>query len=154
MVNVAIILNLKADTVKSAVITLGAVTPVIIHAEEAEKFLAKKKLNEKNIAQAAELAMQAAHPIDDVRGSAAYRREMVRVITARGLRAIRDETEQAGMPKKPILLQGKETADHASADEQVNFHLHPSKQPLMERNIPSKADTTKHYCACFAKKAC
>jgi len=56
--------------------------------------------------------VQAAHPIDDVRGSAAYRLEMVKVITARGLRAIRDENEQAGMPKKPILLQGKETADH------------------------------------------
>jgi xanthine dehydrogenase iron-sulfur cluster and FAD-binding subunit A len=108
LVNATIILNLKADTVQSAVITLGAVTPIIVHAVEAEKFLAKKKLNKKNIDQAAELAMQAAHPIDDVRGSAAYRREMVRVITSRGLTAIRDETEQAGMPKKPILLRGQE----------------------------------------------
>jgi len=107
LVNVAIILNLKDDTVKSASITLGAVTPIIIHAVEAEKYLAKKKLNEKNIAHAAELAMQAARPIDDVRGSAAYRREMVRVITKRGLTAIRDGKEQDGMPKKPILLTGK-----------------------------------------------
>jgi carbon-monoxide dehydrogenase medium subunit len=122
LVNTAIILDvstgstrgLKAATrtVKSAVITLGAVTPIIVHAEAAEKFLAKKKLNEKNIAQAAELAMQAAHPIDDVRGSAAYRLEMVKIITARGLRAIRDGNEQAGMPKKPILLQGKEALEH------------------------------------------
>ena len=107
LVNAAIILNLNADTVKSAVITLGAVTPIIIHAEEAEKFLARRKLNEKNIARAAELAMQAARPIDDVRGSAAYRREMVRVITMRGLTAIRDGNEQDGMPKRPILLTGK-----------------------------------------------
>ena len=112
LVNAAIILDLKADTVKSAVITLGAVTPIIAHAEETEKFLEKKKFNKKNIAQAAELAMQAAHPIDDVRSSAAYRREMVRVITARGLTAVLDETEQAGMPKHPILLWGKEIADH------------------------------------------
>lgn len=111
LVNAAIILNLKEDTVKSASITLGAVTPVIVHAAEAEKFLARKKLNEKNIARAAELAMQSARPIDDVRGSAAYRSEMVRVITKRGLTAIRDGTEQAGMPKKPILLTGKKTAD-------------------------------------------
>jgi xanthine dehydrogenase iron-sulfur cluster and FAD-binding subunit A len=108
LVNAAIILDLKEDTVKSAVITLGAVTPVIVHAEEAEKFLAKKKLTRKNIAQAAELAMQAAHPIDDVRGSASYRHEMVRVITSRGLIAIKDETEQSGMPKNPILLWGQE----------------------------------------------
>ncbi len=52
--------------------------------------------------------MQAAHPIDDVRGSAVYRREMVRVITARGLTAIHEGTEQAGMPKKAILLSGLE----------------------------------------------
>ncbi len=127
LVNAAIILNLKADTVKSAVITLGAVTPIIVHAEEAEKFLAKKKLNEKNIIQAAELAVQAAHPIDDVRGSAAYRREMVKVITARGLRAIRDENEQAGMPKKPILLVGKE--------QKVESLF--AKQPSTSRNFPS-----------------
>ncbi len=107
LVNAAIILNLKNDTVRSASITLGAVTPIIAHAVEAENFLARKKLNEKNIAHAAELAMQAAHPIDDVRGSAAYRREMVRVITMRGLTAIRDGNEQAGMPKRPILLAGK-----------------------------------------------
>jgi xanthine dehydrogenase iron-sulfur cluster and FAD-binding subunit A len=109
LVNASIIVDLKADTVQSASITLGAVTPIITHAEEAEKFLVKKKLNKKNITQAAELAMQAAHPIDDVRGSAAYRREMVRVITSRGLTAIQDGKEQAGMPKNPILLWGNET---------------------------------------------
>jgi len=109
LVNASIIVDLKEDTVRSASITLGAVTPIITHAEEAEKFLVKRKLNKKNIAQAAELAMQAAHPIDDVRGSAAYRREMVRVITLRGLTAILDGKEQAGMPKNPVLLWGNET---------------------------------------------
>jgi xanthine dehydrogenase iron-sulfur cluster and FAD-binding subunit A len=109
LVNASIIVDLKEDTVRSASITLGAVTPIITHAEEAEKFLVKRKLNKKNIAQAAELAMQAAHPIDDVRGSAAYRREMVRVITSRGLTAILDGKEQAGMPKNPVLLWGNET---------------------------------------------
>ena len=112
LVNVAIIIDLKVDTVKSAVITLGAVTPIITHAEDAEKYLAGKKLTEKNITHAADLATQAAHPIDDVRGSAAYRREMVKIITARGLRAIRDENEQAGMPKKPILLASTDVAKH------------------------------------------
>lgn len=104
LVNAALILDLKADTVKSASITLGAVTPIITHAVKAEKFLVGKKLNEKNIAAAAELAMKSAKPIDDVRGSANYRKEMTRVITQRGLTAIRDRKEQAGMPKKPILL--------------------------------------------------
>ncbi|MDD2922176.1 MAG: FAD binding domain-containing protein [Anaerolineales bacterium] len=110
LVNVAVVLTLKDGTVKSASITLGAVTPIIGHAEAAEQFLARKKLSDKNIAQAAELATQAARPIDDVRGSAAYRREMVKVITARALTAIREGVEQAGMPKNPILLRGKKFA--------------------------------------------
>lgn len=109
LVNAAIILDLKSDTVKSASITLGAVTPIITHALKAEKFLAGKKLNEKNIAAAAELAVKSAKPINDVRGSANYRSEMVRVITGRGLTALRDGKEQAGMPKKPVLLAGAGT---------------------------------------------
>jgi carbon-monoxide dehydrogenase medium subunit len=125
LINVAIVLNLKDDTVKSASITLGAVTPIITHAVEAEEFLAKKKLTAKNIAKAAELAVQAAHPIDDVRGSAAYRSEMVRVITARGLTAIRDGDEKAGMPKKPILLQGKEKKAE-SGEQKAGLQSFPS----------------------------
>jgi carbon-monoxide dehydrogenase medium subunit len=113
LVDVALVLDvstgstrrLKADTVKSASITLGAVTPIIVHAAKAEKFLIGKKLNDKNIAAAAELAVRSATPIDDVRGSASYRREMVRVTVKRGLTAIRDGTEQQGMPKNPILLK-------------------------------------------------
>ena len=112
LVNAALILDvstgsthsLKGDTVKSASITLGAVTPIITHATKAEKFLAGKKLNDKNIAAAADLAVKSAKPIDDVRGSANYRSEMVRIITRRGLTALRDGKEQAGMPKKPVLL--------------------------------------------------
>jgi carbon-monoxide dehydrogenase medium subunit len=95
-------------TVKKASITLGAVTPTIVHAEEAEKYLAGKELTEDVIAEAARLAMEASRPIDDIRGSAAYRREMVRVCTARGLRSLLKGEEQAGIPVEPVLLWGKE----------------------------------------------
>jgi carbon-monoxide dehydrogenase medium subunit len=111
LVNATLILDLRSDTVKSASITLGAVTPIITHALKAEKFLAGKKLNEKNIAAAADLAVKSAKPIDDVRGSANYRNEMVRVITRRGLTAIRDGKQETGMPKKPVLLSGPKTVD-------------------------------------------
>ncbi|HCK65355.1 MAG TPA: hypothetical protein DHW49_03745 [Anaerolineae bacterium] len=111
LVDVALLLDFKADTVKSASITLGAVTPIIAHAEKAEKFLVGKKLTDKNILQAAELAVESATPIDDVRGSASYRREMVKVITKRGLTMIRDEKQESGMPKKPILLDTQTVND-------------------------------------------
>ncbi len=115
VVNVALLLTFDSIRVMSAVITLGAVAPTIIHAPEAESYLAGKELTANVIARAAELAAKAARPIDDIRGSAAYRREMVRVMTLRGLRAIADgqacakhgRSEQAGFPSDPVLLWGK-----------------------------------------------
>jgi xanthine dehydrogenase iron-sulfur cluster and FAD-binding subunit A len=106
VVNVAIILAGNLPQVDSAVITLGAVAPTIIHAPEAETYLAGKTLSDETLVRAGELAAQSAQPIDDIRGSAAYRREMVRVLVLRGLRSLRDGQEQAGMPSEPILLMG------------------------------------------------
>jgi xanthine dehydrogenase iron-sulfur cluster and FAD-binding subunit A len=106
VVNVAIIVTGKLPHVDSAVVTLGAVAPTIIHADEAEAFLKDSILTEDTILRAAELAAKSAKPIDDIRGTAAYRREMVRILTLRGLRSLRDGKEQAGMPSEPILLRG------------------------------------------------
>ncbi|MDK1028999.1 MAG: FAD binding domain-containing protein [Anaerolineae bacterium] len=106
IIDVAIILELNAATVQSASITLGAVTPIIIHAQEAEEYLKGKTLTEDVINKSAELAVKASHPIDDIRGSADYRREMVRVCTARGLRSLLNGEEQASTPFEPVLLWG------------------------------------------------
>jgi carbon-monoxide dehydrogenase medium subunit len=137
VVNVAIILDLKAESVKSAAITLGAVTPTIIHAHEAETYLAGKKLTDKNIAEAARLAMEASRPIDDVRASAAYRREMIRVCTARGLTAIREKREREGMPEKPVLLWGSQTIEAKITE------AHISPAPI-ETTINGKKFTFKN----------
>lgn len=110
VINVAVVLELEAAAVKSASITLGAVAPTIVHAAEAEKYLAGKDLTEAVIGEAARLAMEASRPIDDIRGSAAYRREMVRVCTARGLRSLLKGEEQAAVPVEPVLLWGRESS--------------------------------------------
>ncbi|HJR80833.1 MAG TPA: FAD binding domain-containing protein [Anaerolineales bacterium] len=107
IIDVALILDLKADSVQSASITLGAVAPTIIHSEGAEGYLRGRQLTDEVIEEAARLTMDASQPIDDIRGSAAYRREMVRVCTRRGLQAVRDGQEQLGMPAEPILLWGE-----------------------------------------------
>ncbi|MDL1944925.1 2Fe-2S iron-sulfur cluster binding domain-containing protein, partial [Chloroflexi bacterium CFX2] len=107
VIDVALVLDLDSDSIRSASITLGAVAPTIIHAPEAEAYLAGKQLTDEVIEEAARLTMNAAKPIDDIRGSAAYRREMVRVCAKRGLRSILDGREQAGMPEDPVLLWGE-----------------------------------------------
>ncbi|MBN1991174.1 MAG: xanthine dehydrogenase family protein subunit M [Anaerolineae bacterium] len=69
-------------------LALASVAPVPLRALEAEEFLAAHPPDEKTFALAADKAMAAAAPIDDVRASAAYRQAMVRALTLRGLRIV------------------------------------------------------------------
>lgn len=108
LVNVALLLTLDNGLVTDAAITLGAVAPKIMPASNAETYLVGKELTEETIVATAQLTMEAATPIDDVRGSAAYRREMVRVLTSRGLRSILNGDEQIQFPSDPVLLWGQE----------------------------------------------
>ncbi|MBI5653088.1 MAG: xanthine dehydrogenase family protein subunit M [Chloroflexi bacterium] len=77
--------NQKCEDVR---IVLGAVAPVPMRARQAEEILRGKELTEERIRQAARVAAREAQPIDDVRGSAWYRREMVEVLTRRQLIAM------------------------------------------------------------------
>jgi len=56
-----------------------------IKAKQAETFLTGKQLDEATIQQAAELAASESAPMDDIRGSADYKRDLVRVLTGRAL---------------------------------------------------------------------
>ena len=114
VIDVAVIVDMRGDSVQSAAIALGAVAPTIIRAPQAEAFLVGRRLTDEVIEEAARLAMESCKPIDDIRGSAAYRREMVRVCMLRGLRQVRDAPsgrEHAGMPLEPILLWGEQSPE-------------------------------------------
>ncbi|MCI0552700.1 MAG: FAD binding domain-containing protein [Anaerolineae bacterium] len=127
IVDAAIILGIQSDSVISASIALGSVAPTIVRAPEAEKYLEGKQLTDEVIAEAARLTMNASKPIDDIRGSAAYRLEMVRVCALRGLRSIRDGAEQAGMPSDAVLLWGKEMKDER--------HLHRTQVQVRKKTV-------------------
>ena len=107
VVNAAVILTLEGRRVKSASITLGAVAPTIIHARQAELALAGRELSEDVMAEAAGLAMEAATPIDDVRSSADYRSEMVRVCVGRCLRSLAKGQQRDQFPAHPVLLDNQ-----------------------------------------------
>lgn len=87
-------------------ISLGAVAPTVVRAKAAENFLIGKPLTDMVIAEAAQLAVQAASPIDDIRSSAAYRRGMVETLVARLLHQVRDGQARAGWSDHPIMLWG------------------------------------------------
>ena len=81
-----LILSKQRDRCQEARIALGAVAPIPIRVPQAEAILAGKVLAEKAIEEAAERAAEGARPISDVRGSAEYRKEIVKVLTRRTLK--------------------------------------------------------------------
>ena len=113
VVNAAVVLGFRGASasrtfeIESAWITLGSVAPTIVAAEEAQRFLIGETLEDHVVDEAARLAMNAARPIDDIRGTAAYRREMVRVLVSRALQQLRDGTEREDFPAEPVMLWGK-----------------------------------------------
>jgi xanthine dehydrogenase iron-sulfur cluster and FAD-binding subunit A len=107
--------------VQSASITLGAVAPTIIHVSEAEAFLAGKAISMDTIESAARQAAETASPIDDVRSSSQYRKEMVRVCVSRALRSIWMGVERAKFPSHPVLLWGSEYVGEAP-EIPASFH--------------------------------
>jgi carbon-monoxide dehydrogenase medium subunit len=89
-VAVAVHVSFDNGTVGRAGIALTAVGPRNLRARAAEEALAGKQLDDEAIEEAARLAADEAEPRDDSRGSADYKRNVVRVFVARGLRQARE----------------------------------------------------------------
>src|SRR5918997_3668084 len=73
VIDAAAVLTFDGNIVTEARIALGSLAPTIVRAGTAEDFLTGKTLTPEVCAQAAAMACAAVAPIDDVRGSAAYR---------------------------------------------------------------------------------
>ena len=89
-VAVRIILDEKGQCA-SARIALGAVAPRPMRATVAEDLLEGNTLSPELIEEAARLSAQATEPIDDVRGSAVYRRRVTGVVVRRLLISVTNE---------------------------------------------------------------
>jgi carbon-monoxide dehydrogenase medium subunit len=66
-------------------LALASVAPIPLIPSEAERILASQPVTEDTIAQAADAAMNACTPISDARGSARYRKQMVRNLTRQAI---------------------------------------------------------------------
>lgn len=112
VINVAIVLTLDRGEsepslaqITDARITLGCVAPTIVRASAAEAFLLGQRLDPQICAEAGRLAVLAAAPIDDLRGSAAYRQHTIAALVAEGLQRIANGSTTMGWPEKPVLLE-------------------------------------------------
>jgi carbon-monoxide dehydrogenase medium subunit len=85
VVGVAAQLTLANGVCSKARIALAAVAPTPVRATAAERSLEGQPVTPERIARAADLALEVAKPISDQRGSADFRRHLVKVLTRRTL---------------------------------------------------------------------
>lgn len=85
IVGVAVSIIVENGKCKDAKIALGAVSTTPVRALKAEEMLIGKELTDDVIEATANAAMENCCPISDVRASAEYRQDMVRVFTKRAI---------------------------------------------------------------------
>lgn len=86
-VGVAVCLDMDDGTCRTAGIGLTAVGATNLEAKGAEEVLRGRRLDRESIEEASRLAANAADPNSDLRGSAEYKRDIVRVYVQRALQA-------------------------------------------------------------------
>jgi carbon-monoxide dehydrogenase medium subunit len=101
--SVAVMMNFEDQYCKDIKIALGAVAPTPHRVARAEVVLRRQHLDDALIAEAARVASEEAQPISDIRASADYRRELVRVLTARAIK------QACGRTKGMMVYTGQET---------------------------------------------
>jgi carbon-monoxide dehydrogenase medium subunit len=84
---VAVALDSDGAAIKSARVVVSAATTKAMRLKSAEKVLAGANIDDKTLKAAGEAAAAEADIIGDVRGSAAYKRELLRVYIGRAVRA-------------------------------------------------------------------
>ncbi|MCA1623048.1 MAG: FAD binding domain-containing protein [Acidobacteria bacterium] len=77
-VNSAISLKLENNKISEAHVSAGGVAPIPLYLKKTSEFLLGKKISEKTILQANEILQTEISPISDVRGSAEYKRLLLR----------------------------------------------------------------------------
>ncbi|MFN8590918.1 MAG: 2Fe-2S iron-sulfur cluster-binding protein [Thermomicrobiales bacterium] len=104
VIDAAVILTFDGKTVTEARIALGSLAPTIVRASAAEASLVGQPLTQERCDAAAALALEAVSPIDDVRGSAAYRLITLRNLLARTLLDLGEGKAASALPANPVLL--------------------------------------------------
>lgn len=85
IVGVAVLLKVNGSRIEDARIGLTAVNNIAVRAKGAEEELIGNELTEEVVEKASTRAMESANPTSDIRGSAEYKKKMVKVLVKRGI---------------------------------------------------------------------
>ena len=91
----SVVLDASGQTFVSARVALASVAPTPLYVKEAGDALAGKGVSDEAIDKAAEVAMEAAKPISDMRGTIPQRKHLVGVLTRRTLKGAIDRAREA-----------------------------------------------------------
>ena len=86
-------ITLDGGTCTGATIALGAVAPTVVRVPDAEAALVGSTIDDEALAAVAAAASAACNPIDDKRGTIAYRRKVAGVLARR---AVSQAAQRAG----------------------------------------------------------
>jgi len=140
VVNCAVLVDKDENgVITEAAIALGSVAPTIIRVPDAENYLVGKTLSQETISEAARLAGATPTPIDDVRSTAEYRSEMVKVLVARALRKLALDSTLDTLPQNPAMLWGENQA-RVNGNALPQPILHDSKR-VIETTVNGKSLT-------------
>lgn len=93
-VSISLVLAMSGDTCTHARVVVGSCGPVPLHVDAADQRLVGSTLGDDDVAEAGDILALAAEPIDDVRGTAGYRRMLIPRLLGRAL-------SQARQPNQP-----------------------------------------------------
>ncbi len=96
----AVLLEEDLQTIRWARLALSAVGPTPLLVRSAGAYLSGKDISAETIQKAAQLARQAAHPIQDVRGTDRQRRHLVGILARRALEAAIERAQAGGFRQR------------------------------------------------------
>jgi xanthine dehydrogenase iron-sulfur cluster and FAD-binding subunit A len=147
VVHTAVVLDLDDEGVARDVrVVLGSVAATVVRSPGAEAVLEGGPLTTEAIERASAAAQASVTPIDDLRGTADYRREAVGVLVARSLEALAAGVEGDAWPSRPVLLwgaapgspTGTSTGSAASHDDDTPVEATVNGQPVAVAGAASR----------------
>jgi carbon-monoxide dehydrogenase medium subunit len=100
----AVVHENEEGIVTAARLAVGSVAPTVVLLDAAAAALVGTRLDAAACNAASEAAAAAVTPIDDVRATADYRRDVVATLVDRTLTALHDRTERSRWPAAPVTL--------------------------------------------------
>lgn len=138
VINLAVVVDLDGDRVQGARVAVGCVAPTVIRLPEVEQFLQGKQLDTATCQQAGQLAASLIKPIDDLRGSAAYRISTCQSLLSHALERLAANQQAADWPARPVLLDSGERSSLASQSQP------PSALAQIETSVNGQAQIWEH----------